>query len=78
MIKTFITLSWIDSDGICIPVKYSKKFHGDMKLYNAKEKNFQYEISFDERHKEIFVEYAISGDREVFDARICKNFIGAD
>ena len=78
MIKTFITLSWIDGNVIYVPVKYSKKFHGDMKLYNAKEKNFQYEISFDERHKEVFVHYGIPGEREVFDARACKNFIGAD
>ena len=77
-INAFILLSWKEGKTVAIPVKYSKKFHGSMKLYNEKTGNYQYEITFDEKHKEIFVHYTIPGKREVFDARTCKEFIGVD
>lgn len=77
-INAFVLLSWKDGRTIAIPVKYSKKFHGNMKLYNEKTGNYQYEISFDEKRKEIFVHYTIPGKREVFDARACREFIAVD
>lgn len=79
-INAFILLSFDGRAGneIIIPVKYSKKFHGDMKLYNEKEKNFQYEISFDEKNKEVFVHYTVDGKRDTFDATEYLSLIGAD
>ena len=79
-IKTFITLSWDNTDKeIVVPVKYSKKYHGEMSLYNDVHKNnFQYEVSLDEKKREVYIRTAIDGKREVFDATECTDYIGGD
>ena len=77
VINAFIELSW-KSKTIYIPVKYSKKYFGDIKRFNEKHSNFQYEVTFDEKNKEIFVHICVDGKRCNFDARKCKSYIAAD
>ena len=61
-----------------IPVSYSKSFFGDIGKFNEKKSNFQYEITFDEKKKEIFVHISVDGERKNFDARNLKDFIAGD
>ena len=78
-IKAFVIISWDNEDKVLyLPVKYSKKFHGDMSLYNKKHHEFQYEICFDEKNREVSVCISIDGEREFLDAHDYKDYIGID
>ena len=77
LIDAFIELSW-KTRTLFIPVSYSKAFFGDIGKFNEKKSNFQYEITFDEKKKEIFVHMSVDGERKNFDARNLKDFIAGD
>ena len=77
LIDAFVELSW-KGGTMFIPVRYSKKFFGDIARFNQKHSNFQYEIIFDEKNKQVFIHYTVDGIRENFDARNLKNYIAGD
>ena len=78
-IKNFVLLSWEnEKNKLVIPVKYSKSFHGSLDLINKNEKNFQYEMSFNEKLRRVYIHFSVAGQREVFDATECTEYIAAD
>ena len=78
-INAFVSISWTNEEKtLCLPVSYSKKFHGDISLYNKKHGEFQYEICFDENKREVSICVAIDGKREVIDAHDLNDVIGID
>lgn len=62
---TFISLSWTEPNSCMeIPVKYSRKHFGDISLYHKKTNDYEYTITFTNKHK-VCVNLCIDGVREI-------------
>ena len=64
-IKAFVNLSGIGRKSFYIPVKYAKDYHGRINEYQKTTPNYQYTLTFDERHHQVHVLIAKNGQRYI-------------
>ena len=64
-INSFISLSGFDRKTLDIPVKYHKGYHGHMKDYRKDNPNYEYVITFDEKHHQVNVNLCRDGERYI-------------
>lgn len=71
VINAFVSLSGLRRKSFDIPVKFSKDWHGSMRAYHKKINNYEYLVTFDERHREVSVLIAKQGMRYIPEAGDC-------
>jgi transposase len=76
VINSFISLSGFSKKSFDIPVKYSKNYHGNMKDYAKPSNDYEYTLTFDEKHKQVNVHLCKDGKRYIPQAG--DNIIGID
>ena len=76
VINAFVSLSGLGRKSFDIPVKFSKDWHGSMRDYHKKINNYEYLVTFDERHREVSVLIAKQGMRYIPEAG--DNVVGVD
>lgn len=76
VINAFVSLSGLRRKSFDIPVKFSKDWHGSMRDYHKKINNYEYLVTFDERHREVSVLIAKQGMRYIPEAG--DNVVGVD
>ena len=67
-IKAFVNLSGIGRKSFYIPVKYAKDYHGRMGEYKKATNDYQYTLTFDERHHQVHVLLAKNDSRFIPEA----------
>lgn len=68
VINSFVSLSGIGRKSFYIPVKYAKDYHGRMGDYKKPTSNYQYTLTFDERHHQVHVLLAKNDSRFIPEA----------
>jgi transposase len=76
VINSFISLSGFSKKSFDIPVKYSKNYHGNMKDYAKSTPDYEYTLTFDEKHKQVNVHLCKDGKRYIPQAG--DNVVGID
>lgn len=76
VINAFVSLSSLGRKSFDIPVKFSKDWHGNMRDYRKKNPDYEYLVTFDERHREVSVLIAKPGMRYIPEAG--DNIVGID
>lgn len=76
VINAFVSLSGLGWKSFDIPVKFSKDWHGNMRDYRKKNPDYEYLVTFDERHREVSVLIAKPGMRYIPEAG--DNIVGID
>lgn len=76
VINSFISLSGFSKKSFDIPVKYSKNYHGNMKEYFKQNPDYEYTLTFDEKHKQVNVHICKDGKRYIPQAG--DNIVGVD
>ena len=76
VINAFVSLSGLGRKSFDIPVKFSKDWHGNMRGYHKKINDYEYLVTFDERHREVSVLIAKQGMRYIPEAG--DNVVGVD
>ena len=76
VINSFISLSGFSKKSFDIPVKYSKNYHGNMKDYAKPNPDYEYTLTFDEKHKQVNVHLCKDGQRYIPQAG--DNVVGID
>jgi hypothetical protein len=76
VINSFISLSGFSKKSFDIPVKYSKDYHGNMKDYAKSSNDYEYTLTFDEKHKQVNVHICKDGQRYIPQAG--DNVVGID
>lgn len=64
-INAFISLSWETRKSMDIPVKYALNYHGRMQEYRKSNPDYEYCLTFDERHKQVKVNICKDGSRYI-------------
>lgn len=64
-INSFISLSGFDRKSFDIPVKFHKGYHGNMKDYRKDNPDYEYVITFDEKHHQVKVNLCKDGERYI-------------
>lgn len=76
VINAFVSLSGLGRKSFDIPVKFSKDWHGNMRDYHKKINDYEYLVTFDEKHREVSVLIAKQGMRYIPEAG--DNVVGVD
>ena len=76
VINAFVSLSGLGRKSFDIPVKFSKDWHGSMRDYRKKNPDYEYLVTFDEKHREVSVLIAKHGMRYIPEAG--DNVVGVD
>lgn len=76
VINAFVSLSGLGRKSFDIPVKFSKDWHGSMRGYHKKINDYEYLVTFDEKHREVSVLIAKPGMRYIPEAG--DNIVGID
>ena len=76
VINAFVSLSGLGRKSFDIPVKFSKDWHGNMRDYRKKSPDYEYLVTFDEKHREVSVLIAKPGARHIPEAG--DNIVGID
>ena len=76
VINAFISLSGFSKKSFDIPVKFSKNYHGNMKDYIKSSNDYEYTLTFDEKHKQVNVHLCKEGQRYIPQAG--DNVVGID
>lgn len=76
VINAFISLSGLGRKSFDIPVKFSKDWHGNMRDYRKKSPDYEYLVTFDEKHREVSILIAKLGMRYMPEAG--DNIVGID
>ena len=76
VINAFISLSGFSKKSFDIPVKYSKDYHRNMKDYVKSSNDYEYTLTFDEKHKQVNVHLCKDGQRYIPQAG--DNVVGID
>lgn len=71
VINAFVSLSGLGRKSFDIPVKFSKDWHGSMRDYRKKNPDYEYLVTFDEKHREVSVLIAKPGVRYIPEAGDC-------
>ena len=75
-INSFISLSGFGRKSFDIPVIFNKGWHGNMKDYRKKNNDYEYTLTFDEKHKQVKVHLCKDGERYIPQAG--NNIVGID
>lgn len=76
VINAFVSLSSLGRKSFDIPVKFSKDWHGNMRGYHKKINDYEYLVTFDEKHREVSILIAKQGMRYIPEAG--DNIVGVD
>ena len=76
VINSFISLSGFSRKSFDIPVAFNKGWHGNMKDYRKNNPDYEYTITFNEKHKQVKVHICKAGERYIPQAG--NNIIGID
>ena len=76
VINSFIGLSGFGRKSFDIPVTFNKTYHGSMRDYRKSDPNYEYTLSFDEKHKQVKVHICKDGERYI--PRAGNNIVGID
>lgn len=71
VINAFASLSGLGRKSFDIPVKFSKDWHGSMRDYRKKNPDYEYLVTFDEKHREVSVLIAKPEMRYIPEAGDC-------
>ena len=77
-INSFISLSGFGRKSLDIPVKFNKDWHGKMTEYEKKSPEYEYLVSFDEKHKQVKVYLCKDGERYLPDVTEDSEVVGID
>lgn len=77
-INSFISLSGFSRKSLDIPVKFNKDWHGKMTEYEKKTNDYEYLVSFDEKHKQVKVYLCKDGERYLPDVNEESEVVGID
>ena len=77
-INSFISLSGFGRKSLDIPVKFNKDWHGKMTEYEKKTNDYEYLVSFDEKHKQVKVYLCKDGERYLPDVTESSEVVGID
>lgn len=75
-INAFISLSGFQRKSFDIPVKFSKDYHGKIGQYTKKSNDYEYTLTFDEKHHQVNIVLCKDGERHIPDAN--GSIIGID
>jgi transposase len=76
VINSFVSLSGTNRKTFDIPVKFNKNYHGNMKDYLKSNPDYEYVITFNEKHKQVTVNICKDGQRVIPENKT--NYIGID
>lgn len=65
VIKAFVSLSWEGRKSLDVPVKYASKYHGSLADYRRRTSDYEYVVTFDERHRKARISLVKDGRRYV-------------
>lgn len=78
IIKAFINLSWETRKTMAIPVKYSSVYHGDFSEYEKTTNDYEYSVTFNEKHKKVNVNLVKDGTRIIPEVTDKDAIVGID
>lgn len=64
-INSFVSLSGIGRKSFDIPVTFNKGWHGNMRTFAKSTNDYEYTITFDEKHKQVKVHICKDGERYI-------------
>ncbi len=67
-INAFISLSGLQRKSFDIPVKFNKDYHGKIGQYTKKSNDYEYTLTFDEKHHQVNIVLCKDGERHIPDA----------
>ena len=76
VINSFVSLSGFGRKSFDIPVTFNKGWHGNMHEFAKRTNDYEYTITFDEKHKQVKVHICKDGERYIPQAG--NNIIGID
>jgi transposase len=76
MIKSFISISWTGRKSFDIPIKFGKKYHGNMKDYVKKTNDYEFTLKFNDVEKEVSIFLVKNGERYLPENK--NNYVGID
>lgn len=76
VINSFISLSGFGRKSFDIPIAFNKWWHGNMKDYRNNNPDYEYTLTFDEKHKQVKVHLCKDGERYIPQAG--NNIVGID
>lgn len=65
IISHFVNLSWPGIDGLSIPILWSDSYHGATEDYLKATSDYEYTVTFPKKRKEVCINIANKGEREV-------------
>ena len=65
VVNSFVSLSGIGRKSFDIPVTFNKGWHGNMKDYRKNNPDYEYTITFDEKHRQVNIHLCKDGERYI-------------
>ena len=78
VIKAFVNLSWETRKTMAIPVKYASGYHGSISEYEKASSDYEYLITFNERHRKVNINLAKDGVRTISEVSGKDAVVGID
>ena len=78
IIKAFVNLSWETRKTMAIPVKYAPCYHGGFSEYERKTNDYEYVITFNEKHRKVSVNLVKDGARTISEVADKNELVGID
>ena len=77
-IKAFANLSWETRKTMAIPVKYASDYHGDFSEYAKNTCDYEYTITFNEKHRKVNINLVKDGVRTISEVTDKDEVVGID
>ena len=77
-IKAFANLSWETRKTMAIPVKYAADYHGDFSDYAKNTCDYEYTITFNEKHRKVNINLVKDGVRTISEVTDKDEVVGID
>ena len=78
VIKAFVNLSWETRKTMAIPVKYASGYHGGISEYEKAANDYEYLITFNEKHRKVNINLAKDGVRTISEVSGKDAVVGID
>ena len=78
VIKAFVNLSWETRKTMAIPVKYASGYHGSISEYEKAASDYEYLITFNEKHRKVNINLAKDGVRTISEVSGKDAVVGID
>ena len=78
VIKAFVNLSWGTRKTMAIPVKYASGYHGSISEYGKAANDYEYLITFNEKHRKVNINLAKDGVRTISEVSGKDAVVGID